>query len=47
MMVISYHSAGFGFFLLSGMCCVDVAMFRPVIDTANCLTDFGMSPNCL
>jgi len=47
MMVISYHSAGFGFFLF-GTCYVDVAaMIGVVVDTENCLAGVGMSPNRL
>ena len=45
---MSYHSAGVGCFLLSRMCCVDVAaMFGMVLGTANCLAGVRMSPNRL
>ena len=48
MTVMQYHSVGFGCFLLSAMCCVDVAeMFGMAIGIVNCLAGVGVSPNYL
>jgi len=45
---MSYHSTGFGCFLLSGMCCVDVApALGMVVGTANCLSGVEMPLNRL